>query len=337
MRALTYQHGQLLLADVAEPMDTTPGVSIVDVIATGVCGTDLGVFRHGRPLPHPGVVMGHEILGTRRSTGQRVVVNPIVGCGACAACDRAQTQLCKTREVIGVHRDGGFTRSVNVPDANIVPVPEGASEARALFTEPLATALHAWRRGGAQDGARVAVIGAGAIGLAVALVARAHGCTIEACVELDAVRAQHALAAGVHSAGPELLSDGFDVIVDCVGAAATRRLAIDALVPGGTVVFVGLADSATEIDAAAIVAKEKTIHGAFGYSPADFRDAAALDVLVPQQWVQTVSLGQGAPLVTGQQKLDDGVVKIAVLPHYRSSDALGVAQQLDRRGRAARR
>lgn len=318
MKTLTYHEGELLVSESDEPVPGD-GQTLIDVIATGICGTDLGAFRHGRPLPRAGVIMGHEILGVVADTGQRVAVNPIVGCGACVACASGSSQRCATRQVIGFHLDGGFARRVVVPTANIVRVPDGVPDRRALFSEPLATALHAWRLGNAATGARIAVIGAGAIGLSLILAARADGFRVEECVELDAERAPLAVEAGARAAGPQLTADAYDIVFDCVGASATRRLAVERLAPGGTCVFVGLADAETTFDIAALVAREKTLRGAFGYSQLDFRDAVRSPVEVPAHWVQQVGLREGVGLTTGAERPRPGVVKVMVSP----SDAGG--------------
>lgn len=313
MIGLAYREGHLLLDTGPEPKPTE-GCTLIDVIASGVCGTDIGAFRHGRPLPDEAVIMGHEILGRVSGSHRRVVVNPIVGCGTCVACSRGITQRCAQRRVIGFHSDGGFAPRVAVPSSNVFDVPPDMSDDRALFTEPLATALHAWRLAAPQEGARIAVMGAGAIGLSMALVAASQGMPVEECVDLDLGRLRLAEQAGVHRVSTALQGSQFDVVFDCVGAGATRHAAVEALTPGGTCVLIGLADATAEIDAASVVAREKTLRGAFAYTPTDFCDASTLSVSVPDGWVKVVTLRESVPLVMGIDSPPEGVVKIAVAP-----------------------
>src|SRR2546430_3883506 len=158
------------LLDVPEP-DPVPGDVLVQVRAAGICGSEL----HGARRPgfrKPPLIMGHEFAGVS-ADGTAVVINPILSCGRCAECQRGLRNVCRNREIIGVHRAGGFAERVAVPASALRPLPPGLSWEAAALVEPAANAAHAWNQAGGAlgapgavraKGARVAVIGGGAIG-----------------------------------------------------------------------------------------------------------------------------------------------------------------------------
>ena len=129
--------------DVPDPKPS-PGDDIVDVLVAGVCGTDLGAVRSGRPPIPAGMVLGHEFVGRRRRDGALVTANPILSCGQCRSCREGRSHLCERREVLGVHRPGAFAQSIAVPAGNLRTT-GNLDLARAAMVEPIATALHAWR------------------------------------------------------------------------------------------------------------------------------------------------------------------------------------------------
>ncbi|HYA51382.1 MAG TPA: alcohol dehydrogenase catalytic domain-containing protein, partial [Streptosporangiaceae bacterium] len=176
--------GQVELLDVPEP-DPAPGEVLVEVRAAGICGSEL----HGARRPgfrQPPLIMGHEFAGIGAG-GEAVVVNPILSCGRCAECRRGLRHVCREREIIGVHRAGGFAERVAVPASALRPLPPGLPWEAAALIEPAANAVHAWNLAGralgasgaasthGAQGARVAVIGCGAIGLLCAATALSGG------------------------------------------------------------------------------------------------------------------------------------------------------------------
>jgi len=123
VRALVFTApGTVQLLDVPEP-DPGPGDVVVQVRAAGICGSELhGVRRPG--FRKPPLIMGHEFAGIG-AEGESVVVNPILSCGRCAQCQRGLRHVCEEREIIGVHRAGGFAERVAVPASALRPVLSG--------------------------------------------------------------------------------------------------------------------------------------------------------------------------------------------------------------------
>lgn len=228
----------------------TPGQDevLVLVTAVGVCGSELSGYLGQNSLRRPPLVMGHEFggqivqvgggalaNGERPSLGRRVVVNPLIGCGACHLCCRGLPNLCPHRQIIGAHRPGAFARYVCVPAAQCWPLPEAIGDAAAALVEPLACALRgirhtAWQ---ASDGPLL-ILGAGPIGLFCLAIAHAEQ---PEGVILVSDRIEHRLqqarqwGASVAVNGSRAdaaqqlrsaLPEGAAAVIDAVGSDATR-------------------------------------------------------------------------------------------------------------------
>lgn len=310
MKALVYTAGNgVTLSDVPRP---APGTDVlVDVLRAGICGTDIGAVQRGAPPLRSPVVVGHEVVGTRTDSGQLVTVNPLLSCGSCTACARGDDHLCETRTVLGVHRDGAFAERVAVPAANIVPLPADADIGRAVLAEPLATALHAWRRAGTLPGATVAVIGTGAIGLCVLTLASLHqAAQVDVC-DVDELKLRHAVrvGSGLVSAAASLPGT-YDVVFDTVGSAQTRADAAAALRPGGAAVLIGLHEDAFTLSGSRLVGGERSIVGSFGYRHTDFQEAVRHIGLVDPGWASVFPLSAGAGLLNGTSRPPHGTAKV---------------------------
>jgi threonine dehydrogenase-like Zn-dependent dehydrogenase len=275
MRALVFTAaGQVELRDEPAPEPADDEV-LVTVEASGICGSELHGFR-SVGFRRPPMIMGHEFAG-RTDDGTAVVVNPLVTCGACTACQAGRPQLCPARELLGVHRAGGFAEQVAVPAGNVHALPAGTDWSCAALIEPLANAVHAVRLAGDHPG-RVAVIGAGAIGLVCLLVAQID--SAETVVVADPSPQRRRLAERLGAETVESLdtrdSAPFDLTVEAVGLPLTRASALGALRPGGTSVWLGLATAEAGGDAADLVRQEKRVLGSFAYTPQDFATAVQL-------------------------------------------------------------
>ncbi len=244
--------------------------------------------------------MGHELAGTVLAAGPAagqglagalVAVNPIVSCGHCSFCARGARNLCRTKELIGIARPGGFAERVAVPAANLVRLPAGTDPRAGAFVEPMANGVHAARLAlGDLTGVRAVVIGAGAIGLCAVQALRQFGAGRIDVLEPDGRRRATAAAAGadaVHRDPAALLAAagvtdrprardeaGADAVIDAAGTAAARALAVDAAAPGGTVVLAGMAEDRTELAFRPVVRDEIVVRGSYAYTDADFELAA---------------------------------------------------------------
>lgn len=285
MKALVYEGDrQVRLRDVAEP-GAGSGETIVSVATVGVCGSDVALFREGMAAVPGPVVPGHE-FGGWLDNGDFVVVNPMVGCGACAACAAGRTQLCSQRKVLGFTRTGACAERIAVPLRNVVPAP-GLGPIRAALVEPIANGVHAWNRAGRPTSGPVAILGAGAIGTCLLHVLRHKGLTDITVVDPVAARRDTALAAGARVVA-ERLTGLYEAVFDAAGTGATRTDALNATMPGGTVALLGLHDDRPPASVTPLIVGDRTLAGCFAYTEAEFAEAVGLAASIPTHWAQAV-------------------------------------------------
>jgi threonine dehydrogenase-like Zn-dependent dehydrogenase len=289
-----------------------PGQAVVDVIATGICGSDFHGYSGENGRRHPGQVMGHETVGRiyelgpdaeALSVGQLVTVNPVMSCGECWACQSGQEQWCSRRVVLGVAPEipAAFADRVVVPAANIVPLPEDMPDELGALVEPMAVGYHAVRRGQPRPEDRVLVIGGGPIGQACLLAARRLGVNALALSDVSPSRRDLCARLGAEvvdpSAGdlPEAVTDRLggpaSLVVDAVGLSPTVSDAMAASGLGSRIVLVGMGSPRLELSAYALSTEERALIGSFTYSAAEFADTA--------EWVGTVPDGIDA-LIDGR-------------------------------------
>ncbi len=266
--------------------------------AAGICGSEVEGFLGRQPNRKPPLVMGHELAGVVVEVGpgadpawlgRRVAVNPVISCRSCPLCASGQRNLCPARRLIGVHEPGGFAEVATAPQANVVPLPADMAPQLGALVEPLANGVHAASLALAEPpvAGAGAVIGAGAIGV-LALQAVRAGCGSRLHVlELDAGRRAQAAALGadaVHGSPEELRRAlrshatglGADFVIDAVGRASTRRLAVDLVRPGGRVVMLGLHDDDTVFGCHDLVRRQVLLTGSYAYTDGEFGRALAL-------------------------------------------------------------
>jgi len=301
--------GTVELLDVPRP---TPrdGEVLVEVGAVGICGSEL----HGIndvAFRRPPLVMGHELAGTT-ADGRRVTVNPLLSCRTCDQCRAGRDHLCRTRAIIGINRSGAFAEYVAVPEHTLHPLDPSMSFETAALIEPLANGVHALNLARPEPGARVAILGAGTIGLVSLLVARQLTDDVTVC-DLSESRLAVADRLGATRVTPELAGE-FDVVVDAVGAAATHRLSVDHLRPGGTAVWVGLLSGDPGFDGKKIVRDEKHVVGSYCYTAAEFARAVDLAATVPLDWSASFALDEGATIFTELAHGRDDIVKALLRP-----------------------
>lgn len=316
MHAIVYTApGAIEQQEVPEPV-AAAGEVLVEVKAVGICGSELEGFRSRSPFRVPPLVMGHELSGVRLDTGARVAVNPLISCGRCDLCLRGERNLCRERALVGIHRPGGFAERVAVPVDALHELPDGVSFEQAALVEPLANAVHLMRLAQQLDPQpqRVGVIGAGMLGLATGIVARRVGAADVAVCDLSEARLETAARAGLRTFAGALEGE-FDVVVDAVGSAATRRAAMERLRPGGTAVWLGLHGPDAGIDGLALTRLEQRVLGTFAYVDRDFRAALALAAeLDPSPWLATRPLAEGAAAFLELLERPSAATKTVLIP-----------------------
>ncbi len=268
MRAVVFvEPGKVEVADVPEPTLREPTDALVRVTKAGICGSDLH-FLHGKTPTVPGEVLGHEAVGVIEAIGasvrsvrpgDRVVLSFAVACGACWFCAHGETNLCEHAAVFGAGPFGGDlpgtqAESVRVPwaDVNLIPVPSGVDDERAVFVgDVLTTGFHAASLTGADAGDVVAVFGAGPVGWCAAASLRALGVERVFLLDREPTRLALAEAAGAfplnveersaESVLAEATDDrGADAAIDAVGAVDAYAAATTVVRRGGRVVVAGV-------------------------------------------------------------------------------------------------
>ena len=261
MRALRLvEPGRPVEEQLVERPEPGPGEVLVRVGAAGICRSDAH-YRAGTapagPLP---LTPGHEVAGTvvetgpgtrRPGEGERVCLHYLDTCGTCPACASGREQFCDEATMLGKSRPGGWAEYVRVPARNAVPIPESTSFAHAaVMMCSTATSYHALRRARLEAGDRVAVFGAGGLGLSAVQLARAGGALevlavdvreppLEIARQLGArpVQGGEDAAARIRAATG---GRGVDVAVEVAGRRTTVRAALEALAPMGRVAVAGI-------------------------------------------------------------------------------------------------
>jgi 2-desacetyl-2-hydroxyethyl bacteriochlorophyllide A dehydrogenase len=269
MKAVRSTEGGVAVVDVDEP----PGTGeLLEMKTTSICASDLTYIEFGSRN-----ILGHELAGVR-DDGTAVVVEAIYGCMECEQCRRGTYNLCPThgQRALGIGADGGMAEQFRAPSARLVPVPAGLDVQDASVVEPATVSWHAVRLAGTGPGRRVAVVGAGALGLlAVAGALRQGG----EDVALEA-RHPHQLEAG-ERLGARAGTDGlYDVIVEAAGTAASLARSAELVAPGGTVVVLGVHLGTVELDWMPLFHREARLIPSLGYcrheGGREMDDAAAM-------------------------------------------------------------
>ena len=336
MRAMIYTApGNIELLELPQPRPECDEV-LIRVAYVGICGSEIEAFVSNSPRRRPPLIMGHEFSGTVVAVGERVaginvdakvVINPLIPCGDCHLCRMGRTNVCPNRQLLSMHRPGAYAEYVSVPARAIYELPSGLDLKRAALVEPLANAVHAMRIASNPVMHNVAIIGAGTIGLLCMQVARSMGAARILVSEPSAHRREVARKLGanqtVDSSREDLFAAGatftygcgFDVCIDAVGRATTRKQAVQLLAPVGTAVWIGLHERDAEINAMDVVTNEFRIQGSYAYTDADFRKAIQLladGYIVTDGWVTEVPFTDGVEAFLELASGESGRVKVVL-------------------------
>jgi L-iditol 2-dehydrogenase len=247
--------GELTLTEADKPT-AGAGQVLVRVAFCGICGSDFPRYFEGGVHAFP-QVLGHEFSGivesiapgvTSVAPGDSVVVAPLVPCGTCDLCRNGRPALCSDYSFIGSRQQGALAEYVSVPAVNVVVLPETLSLRDAALVEPLTIAIHAIERVELREGARVAVFGAGVIGLMAVMALKAYGAGEVIVIDVQADKltlatslgADETVLAGGSGVAEYFASHGFpELCIETAGNSTTQAQAIQYCGKAGQVVFVG--------------------------------------------------------------------------------------------------
>lgn len=241
MKAWEVRRGELRLHDVESSRPCTDDV-LVQVMYAGMCGSDMPklLCPSDFTLPEPWRP-GHEIVGIS-SDGHPVAVDPLVSCGQCTRCESGDIHLCSRLRRLGWDLPGGFAEQVLAPAANIHTIPEGLDPLHAVLADPAAVAIHGLRCSGSTgEPARLAIVGAGTVGLLTALYATRQGWTVTVIHRDDrppSPAVARAISTTFRPSSDLVEEDQFDVVVDAATGSSSSplELAVRLVRDGGTIV-----------------------------------------------------------------------------------------------------
>lgn len=280
------RRGVLEIQERPIPHISNPDEVVLEVEATGVCGTDIHILND--PPGHPateGAILGHEIVARivevgnnvkQYRVGQRVTVDANLKCGLCRPCKRGKQNHCENWTTIGIFQDGGFAKYVVVPQKALQVISDSVPLKDAIWTELLSCVMGSTDRISIQPGQTAAVIGAGPAGLLHALMFQAAGAKVF-IADVAPYRLQLAKSAGIEPVNVKeaSLKDtvmaatqnwGADVVVDAAGTQFQN--ALETVATGGMVSLFGMNSHAMpEVSQNLVTRKELTVFGSYvGYN-----------------------------------------------------------------------
>jgi len=283
---------ELLEKPIPKPL---PGEILLEVSRAGICGTDVRIFQgHLQSRVGSGRILGHESISIVRESlapgkfraGDRVAVEPTIFCGQCAACRQGFTHVCQNLRILGIDLDGAFQEFWAVPENRCHPVPDSISDDQGAMIEPLAVAVHCVRLAALHAGETTVVIGAGTIGLLIAILAQKAGADVTV-LEINPYRLELARQFHLHALNPEepavsqSLSDltrgaGVKVVFEASGSAKGARLMTSLAAVRGRAILVGIHGEEVPTNLYQIFFRELLVQGVRAYTSQDFTEAIRL-------------------------------------------------------------
>ena len=256
---------RLEIRDVPNPVLTGSRDVMLKIRAVGVCGSDVHYYETGRIgsqiVQYPYAVghecsaevvqMGPEVKNLK--AGQLVAVDPLIACGHCDQCLAGRVNTCRNQKFLGCPGQvaGCLSEYIVMPEASCFTIDERVSAGQAVLSEPFAIGVYAAKQAGLTPDCRIAILGAGPIGLSVLEAAKALGVKTAYMTEIIPERIEAANKAGAgYVSNPtkedvvsEILAReplGVDVVFEAAGQQETLDQAVEMLKPGGRLMVIGI-------------------------------------------------------------------------------------------------
>lgn len=269
------------IVDIDKPKIIKDDDVIVRVTSGGICGSDMGIYNGTNSLATYPRLIGHEFGGIvsevgskvmKVKVGDKVAVDPVISCGTCYACTHGKHNVCSNLEVMGVHRDGGFSEYIKADEKNIYKFETDFDENLLGLVEPFTIGVQINDRGQIGKDDKVLIMGAGPIGICTMQVAKKNGAQV---IISDIVKERLDKAKSMGADETVLIpndtlterldifteGEGVQVIVDTVCTPTSLEQAVSLSSPAGKVVCIGLKNQYSKITMAEITKKELTIVG----------------------------------------------------------------------------
>lgn len=273
--------GVMTVIDVEPPTITTAHEVLVRVTAAGICGSDLHIYDGSNAAATYPRVLGHEVVGVVEQvgsavrsvrTGDRLILNQVIACGACRPCRLGRGNVCARLRVRGVHVDGGFQDLVAVPESDCHLLPDSLSDADAVMIEPVTIALQACARAQVTEDDTVLIIGYGALGSTILKVALPIAARV-LVADISRSRLNEAEAEGAAATFDLSAVDlepacrkvtngeGATVTIDAACTGDSLLQALRATANAGRVVSMGFSADPTAVSPFLITSKELDVRG----------------------------------------------------------------------------
>lgn len=296
LQQIMIEPGRIEFKEINPPFPK-PNEALIKIMRIGVCGSDVHVYHGKHPFTKYPVTQGHEVSGeifslgaavTGWQIGQKVTIQPQVVCGSCYPCRHGKYNLCEELKVMGFQTCGMASDYFAVDAAKLISLPQEMSFDEGAMIEPLAVAVHAVKRCGDISGLKVAVIGAGPIGILVAQAAKGLGARSVMITDVSDIRLAKAIECGVDFScntnktdfNQVLLdrfgSDKADVIYDCAGNNTTIQQSIQFARKGSTIILVAVFEKPATVDLAVLNDHELDLSTSMMYRTEDYLEAIRL-------------------------------------------------------------
>ena len=296
MKGAFYEGNKRFSVKEVKPQPPKPGHVQLSVIYSGICGSDyhiyLGHLDHRVKTPR---VIGHEMSGTVADVGEdvdgfnvgdRVVVRPLLPCLKCPACHLGYRHICHNLNLMGIDVPGTFQGSLTAPACTLHRLPDNIDMRHAAVIEPIAVACHDVRLGQVTNGDYVVVLGAGPIGMLIALLARKRGARVLVS-EINEFRVNFAQELGMNVVNAsevdlteyvegQTAGAGADIVFEVTGMAPGAKLMTKLARARGRIVVVGYFAEPVKVDLLRILMRELQLLGVRTYEPEDFEAAIHL-------------------------------------------------------------
>lgn len=309
------------IANLEKPV-ANAGEAVIKMKYAGVCGSDITVYSGKHPTATVPVVVGHEILGVIEEIndggefkiGDRVTVNPLISCGKCEACKSGNSHVCRSLKLLGIHENGGYAEYTKASVDKLVKIPDSLSDRLAALSEPFAVGAHVTSRAGIKPGDRTLVIGAGPIGIVVALCAVERGADVYIS-EVNENRLALAEKLGIKGINPakcdiyakisEITNGvGFDEVIEASGSKPGILMTTEACRIRGTIVPMALSGAPVEFILGKVSFKEQSVIGSRVYTAEHFREGVKMLAKIASEKAINPLVSDILPLEKAQTAID---------------------------------